>query len=203
MVVLDLVNIPGSGVNTVNTLFGLPPKLDLSNVGVLDAEEEISGVLQQVPLEELAGATTIERVRRMAREFNPLLAAQLPDYLQAGMAWVKVGSGYVLSLSKGSIGVVVDLLGGATVKHQLPGERVRVLGRLPDEQQALTWAESVVSKDFPGDLPLVNLDAPWRRRKDSPTEKQLFWCQKMGVRVPDGATKSDVQIILSRAFAEA
>ena len=115
----------------------------------------------------------------MAREFNPLLAAQLPDYLSTTMAWVKVGSGYALSLSKGSIGVVVNLLGGATVKHHLPGERVRVLGQLPDEQQALTWAEEMVSKDFPADLSLVNRNAPWRRRKDPPTEKQLLWCRKM------------------------
>ena len=100
------------------------------------------------------------------------------------------------------MGVVVDLLGAATVKHQLPGERVRVLGQFPEEQQALTWAEEMVSRDFPGDLPLVNRDAAWRQRKDPPTEKQLLWCGKMGVRVPDGATKADVQVILSRAFAE-
>ena len=124
LVILDMVDIAGAGVNTVNTLFGLPPRLDLSRVGVLDAGDELSHVLGQVPLEQLTEATTIEDVRRLAREFNPLLAAQLPDYLSTTMAWVKVGSGYALSLSKGSIGGVVDLLGGATVKHHLPGERV-------------------------------------------------------------------------------
>ncbi len=118
------------------------------------------------------------------------------------MAWVKVGSSYALSLSKGNIGVVVDLLGGATVKHHLAGERVRVLGQFSDEQQALTWAEEMVSKNFSADISLVSLGAAWRRRREPPTEKQLLWCGKMGVRVPDGATKSDVQIILSRAFAE-
>ncbi|MCH7622261.1 MAG: DEAD/DEAH box helicase [Chloroflexi bacterium] len=200
LVVLDLVDIAGAGVNTVNTLFGLPPKLDLSSVGVLGAGDELSRVLEQVSLEQLAEATTIEDVLRLAREFNPLLAAQLPDYLSTTMAWVKVGSGYALSLSKGSIGVVVNQLGGATVKHHLPGERVRILGQLPGEQQALTWAEEMVSKDFPADLSLVNRNAAWRRRKDPPTEKQLLWCRKMKVNVPDGATKADVQIILSRAF---
>ena len=201
LIVLDLVDIAGAGVNTVNTLFGLPPKLDLSSSGVLGSEDELSGVLQQVPLEQLTEATTIEDVRRLARQFNPLLAAQLPDYLRTAMAWVKVGSGYALSLSKGSIGVVVDLLGEATVKHHLPGERVRELGSFVNEQEALSWAEGIVRRDFPTDLGLVSLDATWRKRKDPPTEKQLFWCRKMGISVPDGVTKAEVQIILSRAFA--
>ena len=77
-----------------------------------------------------------------------------------------------------------------------------MVGQFPEEQQALTWAEEMVSKNFPGDFYLVDRDAAWRQRKGPPTEKQLLWCRKMGVRVPAGATKSDVQIILSRAFAD-
>lgn len=201
LLVLDLVDVASAGVNTVNTLFGLPPSLDLSQVSVMEAEEELADYLDSMPMDGLGEATTIEDVIRLAEEFNPLLAARLPDYLDHHMAWVSVGAGYALSLSRGNVGVVVDLLGQATVKVHQPGERVETCGAFADEQDAIAWAEEMVRQRFPDDMYLVDRSAPWRLRKDPPTEKQLLWCQKMGVHVPVGATKSDVQIMLSRAFA--
>ena len=92
----------------------------------MEAEDEIEDILGQVPAEDLEQATTIAEARRLAEDFQPLLAARLPEWLNATMAWVKTGFGYALSLDKGHVGIVVNLLGQGAIKIHRPRE---ALGR--------------------------------------------------------------------------
>ena len=202
LLVLDLVDIAAAGVANVNTLFGLPPKLDSQGRDILTIKDEVEDSLVEVSPEYLESASSIADIWNLAEEFNPLLAARLPEYIHATMTWVKTGYGYALSLGKGTLGIVVNLLGQATLKLHWPGESVRFLGQFPNEQQAITRAEAMVKADFADSLPLVNRNAAWRHRNEPPTEKQLYWCERMKLRVPAGATKADVQVILSRAFSQ-
>lgn len=201
LLVIDLVDASKAGVQSLNTLFGLPPKLKLK------ADEDILTVkkamdqYEQVGLDALSSATSLEEVKHLAEAFDPLRAASIEPYLEVEMAWVRTPFGYALSLSGGAqMGVVVDLLGHADLRQKVLDREVSVLGQYETAQAALSAAEDMLfaTRD---DARMYRKDAHWRR--DQASEKQVRFAKKLGIKVHPQMSKGDVASLISKALVEA
>lgn len=201
LLVIDIADAGASGVAGLNTLFGLPPKLDTSGKDVLAVQDDLSGEMDGLPEEQLMLATTIEEVRRLALAFNPLLQTRLPEWINADLAWVKTSYGYALGLKKGHMGIVVNLLGQATVKIALPRQKARIIGHCSTEQEAINYAEEWVKSECSEDLWLMDRHAKWRTDNSLATEKQRDLCERLRIQLPPNPTKGQAAAILSRHFA--
>ncbi|MGI0011854.1 MAG: DEAD/DEAH box helicase, partial [Nitrososphaera sp.] len=202
LLVIDMADAGAAGVASLNTLFGLPPKLDTKDQDVLSIQDEIQAEIEGLPEEELANIHTIEEVRQLAQDFNPLMQTRLPGWIDANLAWVKTSYGYALGLKKGHVGIVVNLLGQGTVKIQLPRHKAEILGHYPNEQDAISFAEQWVSQEYQEDMYLLDRNAKWRTSDSPPSDKQVALCERLRIKLPPNPTKGQAQAILARHFAE-
>jgi len=205
LVVIDLVDgYSRAGIANLNVLFGLPPKFDTAGGDVLGTvcQLELEGIMADVPAEALAEVTTFEEARRVAQSIDPLAMAELDPFVKqvATLRWVKVAWGYGLSLQDCSLGVVVDLLGQATVRIKYPNEFPVTLGRYPHPATGIEAAEAWVRDHEPDALVLVRKKAAWH--SDAPTEAQLTYAARLKVVLPPGATRGRVSALISAAKAK-
>jgi hypothetical protein len=201
------VDIGAAGVQSVNTLFGLPIKLQ-TDEGVLEAKEEFDEEAGQLPLGSFSQAVTLEDVRRLARDFDPLQQAMMPAELEkvCTLAWVRTSYGYALSVNSGHIGIVENLLGQCSVRVVTrstgPGTGGgHPLGFHQTAQEAIRAAEKYAKETMGSYATLMDKDAPWRTRPDPATPAQIHWLAKKHINYPPGITKGQAAALLSRAFA--
>jgi hypothetical protein len=197
------VDAGAAGVSSVNTLFGLPPKLEsdqdvLSALGGLALIEQ----LEMIPPEVMANARTMQEVQDLARDFNPLMSAKLPDWLHHTLAWVKTSYGYALSVDRGQVGIVEDLLGHGTLRVQTERTGRLTQGPYPNAQLAIDAAELLVGEHFADQMYFLDRKAQWRVSKDVATEKQVAFLQKLKVRYPAELTKGQAGDLISKALME-
>lgn len=212
LLVIDLVDIGAAGVQTVNTLFGLPIKLEIDqDDGVLAAKDLFDEEAGHLPLESLKDARTLEDVRRMARDFDPLQQAMMPAHLEpvCTLAWVKTSYGYALSTNDGHVGIVENLLGQCSLRvvsrsrGAEPGLQggSRLLGFAQTVEDGIRQAEKWVRENMGGYAGLLDKNAKWRVSKDPATPSQLKWLTKKGIHHPPEITKGQASALLARAFA--
>jgi superfamily II DNA or RNA helicase len=199
LLVIDLVDIGAAGVSTVNTMFGLPPKLALTDepaVEVLKELDELDGALDFTDCEAL----TVEDVRRMAMDADPLEAAKLPAWLHHTMAWVKTSYGYALDLLGGdALGIVVNHLGGAEIRLKERTSKPISLGYEADAQLAVRFGERWVLDARPDTGKMLNMKAPWRNDGSMATQKQLDYLRYLRVDAPPGLTKGQAATLITAA----
>ena len=204
LLVIDLVDAyKSAGVQTLNTLFGLPPKLDLNGLDALTAKRAMDDLEDKVPPEMLLDALSLSDVRRIASEIDPLRATTLEPWLEAAttLAWVRTGFGYALSvLDKGQLGVIVDTLGHSTVRLKAPMQEAVTLGRYGDPGTAMAAAEHWVLEQAPGTAFMLDRSARWRA--DRASDKQLMLLLKLKIPHPAKITKGEASALLDRHFSQ-
>jgi ATP-dependent helicase IRC3 len=216
LLVLDLVDIAKAGVNNCNTLFGLPPKLtvppDADYAQVSREVDELAGALPERLFEM---ASSIDELRTMAAEFDPLASSEVEEWMDATMHWTKTAFGYALNIpqpaaSQGEgdgmypgrskkpvqVGIVVDMLEKATVAIKEPGVNSYQLapGGYPTARIALHAAEAWVGENYGSASVLLDKNARWRG--GSPSQKQLALAGKLGIEVSPNMTKGDVSTLI-------
>jgi hypothetical protein len=213
LLVIDLADTDAVGVASVNTLFGLPPKMETKEKGVVETEEEFEEIVeaQQVDPGMLDGAHTIEEVRQLAKAYNPLGIPQMPAWIQHKLTWSKTAFGFVLMVNKEvTIGVVVDLLEHAQVqvRYREPGSKAAAKTDVLNPafntaSQAIAAVEQMVYAQWPDDVPLLEKDACWRifGRNIPATQAQLDYLSHLGVVCPPDLSKADASTLISRALA--
>lgn len=183
LLVIDLVDAGSNGVADLNALFGLPPALETPD-GVLAAQEELA----RAKASAAAEARTIEEVKQLARNFNPLGKGKLPFWFKGGLRWTSTSWGYALHMKAGAITVRENLLGQFEVKiHPRTGIPDYILGKYPSEEEAISQAESLVVREFPGQVAMIAQEAPWHDQPAS--QKQLDRLRQWRVSHPAGITK--------------
>lgn len=207
LLVLDMVDVGSNGVPTLNTLFGLPPKLALSGQeSVLSVQAMVSDILgDDVDPAQLTDAYTVEDVRRMAVAYSPLAAATLPEWLQCDLAWIRTSYGYAVSLKgTGTIGIVTNMLGQGTVRLKKRYQPTQTLADKLPEQQAIIFAEKW-AKENCEDYNFMRKNASWRTRGSltEATEAQAKFAKKLKVDLPEKCSKSDATTLIEMALAKA
>ena len=181
LLVLDLVDIAKkTQVQSLNTLFGLPIKLDLAGGDVVEAAKAVEELQSGLPLEMFNQATTVADVERMAREFDPLAQTIVEDFVSeaSSLAWVKTPFGYALSvMGKGQLGIIVDLLGGAALRLKIAGGPPQALGRFDGVGEALRGADEWIRRETPELMTMLDRAARWREGPAS--EKQLSLLRRL------------------------
>ena len=219
LLVIDVVDTcRKAGVQTLHTLFGLPPKLAIRDIGVIEAQRAMEALAEEfqisIPPELLGTAVTIEDVRRIAQEFDPLLAAQPDEEILSytRLAWVRSPSGYVLSVPgekggygnysweqvPGQLGIVTDLLGRSEVRFRGRGRRgERIGGVFPKLVGAFEAADDWLMQKRPDVGSMMDRKAGWR--KQAPSEAQLRMLRRLRVEVPSGISRGDASMMIERA----
>lgn len=214
LLVLDLVDIARqAGVQTVNTLMGLPPKLRLD--GVTDALGALKFMdTHQAPLDLLGEASSLEDVARVVREIDPLQAAALPPWVEemSKLAWARTPSGYVLGImGKGQLGITdytlydqathAEVLSHAKVSFQPLNGRPLVLGDFNRLSEAFEAADAWVRGEAPQLVGLVDRQARWRTADVPATERQKLTLHNLQVEYPATLTKGQASTLIDRALA--
>jgi len=200
LLVIDLVDVGKLGVPSLNTMFGLPPKLKVDDDDVLTTRKVMDELEAQIPMSALDNAVSIQDVRDLAQQFDPLNAARPEDFIQATLAWVKTSFGYALSMGDGGhLGVIVGHLGASEVRMRGRDGYTESLGWHKYPQVAIAMAEQWVRANRSEQLKLLENTASWRG--GAPSEKQLNLLKSLGVRVPVGATKGDVSTLIDAHMA--
>jgi len=212
LLVIDLADTDSVGVASVNTLFGLPPKMETKEKGVVETQEEFDLIVeeQQIDPGMLDGAHTIEEVQQLAREYNPLGIPPMPEWIRHRLTWSKTAFGFVLPVNKDmTVGIVVDLLEHAQVQIKRRDEhrssRVELFGTpFPTVNHAISAVEDMVEEDYPDDAFLIDKSAAWRRRAahESPSQSQLDYLRVLKVKHSEDITKADASALISKAIAD-
>ena len=196
LLVIDLVDAGAQGVADLNDLFGLPPGLDTDD-DVITSQEKVA----EAAAEAAAHARTLEEIKDLAKDFNPLGKWRLPTWFTGGLRWSKTTRGYALFLKGGAvIAVKQNLLGqcGVTVQPKtLPGY---VLGMYETEAEAITAAEILVVNEFTDQVGLLAADAPWH--DDLASEKQKARLTGWNVPIPPGLTKIQASELMDKKLRQ-
>lgn len=212
LIVIDLADTDSVGVASVNSLFGLPPKMETKKKGLIEVQKEFDLIVEEHQLDPgmFDGAQTIEQLQAMATEYNPLNIPQMPDGIEHSMTWSPTPYGYVLTVNHGlSIGIAMDLLDHAQVqvKRRTDGShasRMQSLGAYATIQDAIEAAEKLVRQECPDEMGLLLKDANWRKKgqSEAASEKQVQYLKWLKVQHPDGITKTQAGDLITRAKAD-
>ncbi len=207
LLVLDIVDAGRVGVSSLNSLFGLPPEVEVDEetdmLEAIDEMEEIFSECPDVDIDDLLNAKSMKEAMMMARDVNPLREADMPDHLEAAYTWVKTQYGYALSVEGAIVGVVINALGQGTVKVKERGQASLFLSFEQTEQSAIDFAEEYVREAYPGAMMLITKGAAWRQAAEGQpaTEKQAALIERMKIKTPENPTKAMATVLISRAMA--
>jgi ATP-dependent helicase IRC3 len=194
-ILLDIADTAEVGKRAVNVcdLFGSPfPDRPVKGENVLDVVEQQEMEIQD---EENAKATAIA-------ESMDLFSGAL-DIPGTRFSWF--GSNQSIRLNLGRHGVVTassDVLDRWTASYwDKDTKSVTMLEFSGNDQQEFIakvedWIEN--HEKYRDCLGLINKESRWRT--DKPSKKQTDLCQKLGIFLPDNATKGMVSIALDRYF---
>lgn len=215
LLVIDMADAGKAGVASVNTLFGLPPKLTLKATDdVLKVSRRVDEVAATVPQEAFEDATSLAGLEIASKEFDPLRAVGLEDWIipHVRLSWVKTAFGYSLGIpprkddegkvtdSGGSLGAVVDVLGGVQVSYKPRMGPPTTVGRFNNVMEALKHAEAWVVQRDPAIAAFSARDAKWR--EDVATEKQLALLSRLRVRHGAALTRGEASSLIDAALSK-
>ncbi|MDP2661269.1 MAG: DEAD/DEAH box helicase [Dehalococcoidia bacterium] len=208
LLVLDMVDIARkAGVANLNTLFGLPPKLDAPGLDILAVKALVDPLSESLSEDMVGGMESIEAMQQAFEEFDPLRRAVLPDWF-AGytrLAWIKTSYGFALPVvGIGQLGIVLDKLDRAQLRLKVPGAPTAMLGSYDGATTAVREADAWVGQYALEHVGAENLlhvlsrDARWRG--DSASDKQKALLVKLGVRFNEGVSKGDAGVLIGQAL---
>ncbi len=198
LIVIDMVDLASKGVmvQSVNTLFGLPPKLKISeDTDVLTAQMIVEEAAAGLPLRLFDEAKSLEDLQQKAREFDPLAATAVEDWVArlSPNAWVKTSFGYTISaFDYGQLGIVTNMLGGGELRRRVKGEGPTTLGFFHTVYEAIqagdVWLGEVMGSG------VLKRDARWRGMPAS--KAQLTALKRMKVEYPPNITKGGASALI-------
>jgi len=212
LLVIDLADTDAVGVASVNTLFGLPPKMETKQKGVIETQDEFELIVEEQQLDPgmMDGAQTIDEVKQLAKQYNPLGIPSMPAYIKHRMPWSKTAFGFVLPVNQEmTVGIVMDLLDHAQVqikkrdRQHRSSTRVEDGGNFDTASKAIEHVENMVSDRFPDDAALLDVNAGWRQRAkhEPPSDKQWNMLKWLNVKHPQDISKADASALISNALA--
>lgn len=173
-----------------------------------------------IPLKPMAGENVVKETQKQEEILNAAKhGGQLPDgaeYIAAAfdlfaapadidgaeMAWLDYGDTYRLQLAKhGEITVQSDALDRWAALYYNPETNTTVSicgGTETGKEAAIRTVEAWVNRYHPDVMVLLDRNAKWRHER--PSRQQLDLCRRMGIFLPEGATKGQVSMMLSRRF---
>ena len=117
----------------------------------------------------------------------------------ARLSWITASWGYYLGVKGGSVGIVVNLLGQATVRFKERDKPPTTLQHLQHAEEAVRWAEEWLGREHGEAAGMADKSARWRKGDASPA--QLQFARRLGIQVPEGATKGHVSALIDQKLA--
>lgn len=191
--VLDVCDVTnGKSLVTINTLFGLSGNTDLNGRSVVKAAEVLKAAQLQHPTADLTKLGNIQDLDKFLETVDlfkveyPKEIIQISDY-----QWHRTFDGsYVLMLAKGeNVCVYKDVLDNWNIKGTVNGASFNRTAQVFDN--AINEADSMVRALGGRSITaLAKREAKWH--KAPPTQIQMNMCKRLGLKVPEGATKGEV-----------
>ena len=202
-IILDFVDSTSKhSLVTLPTLFGMKQDTDLRGKAISKIVAEIEKVKRRNPLLDLTRVDDVNKLQSYAEQVDLFKVSFPPEIIQLSeYQWHRTGvNAYVLALlNNESVTVIGDMLDKWHIVGDVNGYKVR------DER--LTFEEAIKEADYKvgmlggrGLRSLVSREAAWKRLP--PTPAQLVVCRRMGIVVPQGATKGEVSDKLTQTILQ-
>jgi len=200
---LDVVDTSSAHqIQSISTLFGLPPKLNLKGRSAIEATDNLEQLAVAAPALDPDSFASVDDLLMAARsipmqiEQVAIVATLAYEVTQeARFAWVKLPSGdYVLPLPNAGIRLRLNLLDHWEIL-QLP-ERL-VIAEAPTRPEAFARAEALVADRHPELIRLASQTATWRHKP--PSDSQQAALVRAGLTIP--ATRGEANTMLNQLQA--
>jgi len=202
--VIDFVdNSTRHTVNTVASLFGLPPDLDLAGRSAVAVKEQLELTEERYPWIDTSRLRHVDDLRVVASRiefFNSSAPAELERFTT--LHWMRLADGgYRLALpERERLEVVPTLLDTWRVRFVDADRQERTLYERPTLIEAIRAADEGVRRHRADATKLLDLRARWRRAPA--TEKQIALLDKLGLEFPPELTKGQAAAMLTLAFEQ-
>ncbi len=194
--VIDIVDVTkGHSLATLPSLFGLSPDFNLEGHTTDEAREAIRWVEANRPWVPVEKASSLTDLRYRCTKID-LFDLKTPDEViyYADFAWVSLGGGYKLSLSKGRrITIMPTILENYEIALFDKGVE-RIIFEKKDLPSAIYEAENFIKNEYNDLIPLLSLYSKWRNQPA--TEKQLAILLSRNLDVPKGITKGQASHLI-------
>lgn len=198
--ILDVVDTTSNHhICTVPSLLGLPEGIDLKGATYREAKGKIERVAKEFPTANLSELRDLSKLDYLATQFS-LFQIKYPPEVEklTELAWRQQGDGYALPVRRDKLTLAKDLRDEWWVRGTLNGKPVEI------HAQNLAGAFNAADREVlaSGDQKqLVIRNARWH--SDKPSKPQIDLCRKMGIQIPDGATRGQVSAALDAKFGRA
>jgi ATP-dependent helicase IRC3 len=223
---IDFVDNTGkNSIITLPNLFGVPKKLKgIDGKKITEVSDIIEKILEVNPDYNVGGITdwSKENIEKIIKRIDIFSQAELSEDIKqySRLSWARYKEGYRLQFPakeeeviKEDITIQLNLLNKYEIRVQkfqrvVPsgdnGYRkwVRVseeiLGSMPNLEGALNIGDNWVSSNKADFRAMVDQKAKWRTAE--PSEKQITLLKKLGIAVPQGLSKGQASILISKAL---
>lgn len=189
--ILDIVdNSQKHNLCTISSLLGLPKDLDLKGEKFTTAKQKLERIAAEFPSANVQDVKSLAQLDSMAENISLFKVSYPPEIKQLSeLAWRASGDGYMLAVNRELVTLTKDLRDEWWVKGNLGGKQQEV--HLQNLAGAFNAADRIVSNTVgSGKLGMLMRDVRWRN--DPPTTGQVALCKKLGLSIPQGATKGMV-----------
>ena len=203
--VIDMVDVSRkTGIQTLNTMFGIPPNLTLPDrMTISEAKKKWGDLEGKIPMGLVDDAVSFSEIEDRAEQFDPLRQATIEPELSAAtkLAWVKTSFGYAVSVKDvGQIGAVIDMLDHVRLRVKPKDGDAQHLGNFDTTIDALTSAEEWLQGQNVQGFAMASREAKWRGAPAS--EKQLSTLDRLHVKYPPGISKGEASALLDKKMGE-
>jgi len=179
---------------TLASIFGLPSKLDMNGMGIVDAAAKVAGVIHAKPGVDLSQCEDLEKLLAHAEEVD-LFAVKFQQVVidNSAFMWHETPSGnFVLALpGREDVAIYRDLLENCTVDGTVNGNQFGE--KFTTLQEAFQYADSMVRTFGRSMLTLIKREnnAAWTKDLITPRQlKHLCWrLRSAGKSIPPNIGK--------------
>jgi hypothetical protein len=179
---------------TISTLLGLPKDLDLKGEKYSKAKEQLERVAKEYPTANIFDVKSLDQLKSVAENVS-LFQVSYPPEISAlsELAWRKSADGYMLSVGRDVVTITKDLRDEYQVRGWLGAAKAEMSAQ--NVAGAFNMADRFVM-EHGGEKRLLVRNARWRNEK--PTEAQVGLCRKIGLAIPNGATRGQVSAAIDQ-----
>lgn len=178
---------------TISSLLGLPKDLDLKGEKYSKAKEQLDRIAKEFPTANVYDVKSLDQLKSMAETVSLFNVSYPPEISQLSeLAWRKSAEGYMIAVGRDIVSITKDLRDEFQVHGWVNAQKAEMSAQnLPG---AFNMADRFIT-EHGGEKRLLARDARWRN--DKPTDAQVGLCKKIGLPIPNGATKGQVSAAIS------
>lgn len=189
--IIDVVdNSSKHNLCTISSLLGLPKDLDLKGETFTKAKQKLDRIAAEFPTANVQDIKSLSQLDSLAENISLFSVSYPPEIKQLSeLAWRTSTDGYMLAVDRELVTLSKDLRDEWWVKGTLGGKQVEIHSQnLPG---AFNCADRII-RDALGreKMGFIKRDVKWRN--DPPTPGQIKFCRKLGLTIPQGASKGQV-----------